>query len=358
MPFNPSFLILFNSDAMRSLSGVSVECSEGEETEGESETPEESTGIISFDQATGKVKGVDDGNVTIQFMLGEHTDVQATCDVEVQSKDPGQNLWSDEENKTGGTGLALRRIICSDVAKSYKSVGEANLWGHTPIAIITYVGKEEAPADIFDYDNETEGEQNYKNLAMALVDVGTASWFGTAVVCSCHSSVGVVYGNENYSILNGIDHTNTLYNADHQHNAAIMAKGYATEIGSYVGQNSGWFLPSIAQWNLMLKNAFKTETKATDKDGTEQSSWDDNLPYWNATNNPRNTGYSADAINEKYLKPVGVSGFRALRYWSSSAATNNGNGPYAFSVHFQYATSYFTYKNGSYPIRPVFAFGK
>lgn len=300
-------------------------------------------------ESSGSVKltgmGTEDKKDSIMFTFKNHPTTDTVyVYVDVQANDPGKKL-SDG-------GKSIRQIICSDTDLTYPSTTEAKLWGHTPIAMITYVGSAENPADT----TKVNGK-NFTCLAMALSDAGRATWYATNTPCRHTGSTFVTYTKNNYGTMNGISETNYLTdNADHVHNAAVMAKNYSTKIGTGIGANSGWFLPSIGQWNLMVKNAFPNESKAVkNTDGSDVSDvWDNNIPWWSYSGggNPKNVGYTANVINDTYLTPAGVNGLQSYAYWSSS----ENSASYAWGVNFYYCTVYSSNKTYNYYVRPVLAF--
>ena len=134
----------------------------------------------------------------------------------------------------------------------YDSASDAITAGTTAVAIVAYVGA----AGSVDSANTS-----YKGLAIAMSDASSVEcqWYVEKAYLNCvsiSSSIGSAIG-----FKNGIECTNTLVNSNgtgvtsncsgHTHAAAILAvnnNGTAAPEGT-----SGWFLPSIGQWNLIVQ---------------------------------------------------------------------------------------------------------
>ena len=147
------------------------------------------------------------------------------------------------------------KIICSN-GHIHNTVSEADAAGCTASGIIAYVGD----AGTADY---SEGSGSYKGLALALYDYGGSlttdgtqcPWYaGMGGTCVCQSSdVSIAIGSSG-DWGKGIDNTNRLANAEcgdgHVHAAAQAAKNFDVARPSGASQ---WFLPTMYQWNLMVK---------------------------------------------------------------------------------------------------------
>ncbi len=148
---------------------------------------------------------------------------------------------------SSATSSSVGKVICSN-GHIHNKVNAVTCGG-VASGIIAYVGS----AGDVDANSST-----YKGLAIALSDVSSS----TSRWCDQNSS------NCNYSdyrttdiataitLKNGIRATNRLVNntmdgtSGHTHSAAIAANNFSTARPSGA---SGWFLPSMGQWNLILK---------------------------------------------------------------------------------------------------------
>lgn len=119
--------------------------------------------------------------------------------------------------------------------------------GKTAVAKIAYVGA----AGSADASSDT-----YKGLALALNNAcsGGAAW------CSQHEEACITtqYANTNDAKgdMAGIANTDALVaHLGHNHPAAVAAKGYkyaeSADAGAHPVGTSGWFLPSVGQWDKM-----------------------------------------------------------------------------------------------------------
>ena len=276
----------------------------------------------------------DDDELTFQFTgYTDSSDAFANAKVSVQSEDPGLEI--DVDNGA----VALGRVLVSDVKKTYATVNEATIWGHSPIAIIAYVGDEENPADSYNFGT-AEAEKYYTRLAMALNNAGNAIWDSRAVSGwsgdddtlenNVTSSTSEYYW---YKAINGYENTATLVShTNHTHPAALLAVNYKSTVAAPsagVLPNSGWFLPAIGQWRKMVE-AIVGET---------------------ALSTSTQVKYKYDAVNAKISDP-GFTGFTATGYWSSS----EGSATSAWAMHFDAGFAAGYGKSNSRPVRPVFAF--
>jgi uncharacterized protein (TIGR02145 family) len=149
------------------------------------------------------------------------------------------------------TAAAMGKVIGADGA-IYDSASDATTAGTTAVAIVAYVGE---PGSV-------DASGSYKGLAIAMNDASSdmCQWYDVVkayVDCVSRSNaIGTAIG-----FKNGIECTNTLINSNgtgvtsncsgHNHAAATLAvsnNGTAAPVGT-----SGWFLPSLGQWNLIVQ---------------------------------------------------------------------------------------------------------
>jgi uncharacterized protein (TIGR02145 family) len=200
---------------------------------------------------------------------------------------------------------SMSRAMPSDVGKVICSNGHIHATvsavdcGGTASGIIAYVGD----AGTADYSS---GSGSYKGLALALYDYGgslttngtTCQWYtansGTCITNGQSSTLSTAIGTTG-DFGKGIDNTNRLATAacgsGHVHAAAQNAKNFSVARPSGASQ---WFLPTMYQWNLMVKAMCGKSTDLT-----------------TSTNND----YKADKFNEK-ITAAGGRGVLSY-YWSS-----------------------------------------
>ena len=140
----------------------------------------------------------------------------------------------------------IGRVIGAD-GKLYDNATSATNASTQAVAVIAYVGAA----------GSAETGTNYRGLAIAMQDCGSSiSW------CSQHSNKckPTDHSANNATSANaykdGISITNTLADAtEHNHYAAKAARDY--NVARPTGC-SGWFLPSIGQWQLMNPSTINT----------------------------------------------------------------------------------------------------
>ena len=149
------------------------------------------------------------------------------------------------------TAAAMGKVIGAD-GVIYDSASDATTAGTTAVAIVAYVGE---PGSV-------DASGSYKGLAIAMTDASSdmCQWYDVEkdyIYCvSMSNAIGTAIG-----FKNGIECTNTLVNSNgtgvtsncsgHNHAAATLAvsnNGTAAPVGT-----SGWFLPSMGQWNLIVQ---------------------------------------------------------------------------------------------------------
>ena len=138
---------------------------------------------------------------------------------------------------------AVGEIVCSD-GLAYAAADKDNLpTGVTAVAIVAYVG---------DAGSVDASSSTYKGLAIAMTNANDGSgcgWGEYFVSYNCVSKsndIAIAIGYKD-----GISSTNTLTSDGHYHEAATAAvsnNGTAAPTGT-----SGWFLPSMGQWNLIVQ---------------------------------------------------------------------------------------------------------
>ena len=294
-----------------------------------------------------KPTNVGTANIKVQFTGHEYdSDEFVTFTVKVQDTDPGIALTESDSKKLG-------RVVVSDVAKTYASVSEAEMWGHNPIAVVAWV------ATGTDYVDSNAS--NYHALAIGRSDIGKANWLQkdneTETSFTSGAYVSTTYsgsGDNAFSDLRGIENYNALVNK--KVNAALLVNDYTVatpkkEDGSLA--TSGWFLPTIGQWNKMIVSLAKSTYEdavwpgQTKQPSNYHGSSDKDIPRWTWFNE----GYKAAQLNPQ-LKAYGIDNLQSFYYWSSTEY----NGAYAWSVVFYHGTVNYTAKTTSTYVRPVLAF--
>lgn len=191
------------------------------------------------------------------------------------------------------TSATVGQIICSH-GKAYPATVSNLVCGGHKVAVVAYKGSE-------------GGEDSPYNhgLAIALKDASTSAvWCSqTATTCLPSQLPGLAAALDHKA---GINATNTLAaNADHQ--AAKLAAGYSYSEGisggSHPDGTSQWFLPTMGQWNLMVKAMTEKAADLTQSD---------------------NDSYKAAGFNGKIVDAGGTGVASTGLYWSSteSSASN------------------------------------
>jgi len=237
-------------------------------------------------------------------------------------------------------GIAMASVTSADVGKViatngmvYPTVAVTKSVGATPSGIIAYVGS----AGSVDASSVT-----YRGLAIALNNAvdGNGYWtqnVTTSVSGRCIDQTNAV--NTAIGYMNGIACTTSLVNSNgnglyafcknHDHHAAKVARNFSAARPEGV---SLWFLPSLGQWNLILKGLTGTNTNLS---------------------TTANATFTASNVNIKIIA-AGGTGFDATRYWASTEK----DADYVWRVSFLstdgFADSHF--KTGSERVRSVFAF--
>ncbi len=213
------------------------------------------------------------------------------------------------------------RVIGAD-GKIYDTVAAAAEAGVTASGMIVYMGNA---------GSVDESSSTYRGLALALTDApdGDGSqWDSNQSSSTCLSSANADFS-QIVKVLDGIANTNTLVSDGHTHAAASAAKNYSVPLPAE--GTSGWFLPSIGQWNLIVKVLYK-----------KSSGLQEGREFYTAANvNPMITA-------------AGGTGLQGGFYWSSSEHSA------------EWAWTYYTDWGGANKrgktntiinyVRPVFAF--
>ena len=210
------------------------------------------------------------------------------------------------------------------------------------MAVIAYVG---------DAGSVDESSSTYKGLAIAMKDAnsGNACAYYTDNSGICVKQNSYIAAAITYK--NGFACTNTLVNSNgsgvsvycsgHTHAAATAAKNntITTESGitaSAPSGTSGWFLPSMGQWNLIVQGL------ATKKSGSTVST---------ALTTSSNSTYQASNLNS-VITDAGGTGFQAGGYWSSTEYGTER----AWYMYFGTGRPYDDLKTNNHYVRAVLAF--
>ena len=242
--------------------------------------------------------------------------------------------YSDCRRMSNAQPSDVGKIICSK-GHIHSTVNEATAAGCTASGIIAYVG------DAGTADKSTNSG-SYIGLALALYDYGgslttngsTCKWYtansGTCITSGQSSTVGTAIGTTG-DFGKGIDNTNRLATAactsGHVHAAAQNAKNFsdARPAGA-----SRWFLPTMYQWNLMVKAMCGQSTNLTTS---------------------ANSNYKYDKFNAK-ITDAGGRGVSSGYYWSSVEYSTSS----AWNMDFTNGKAYNLNKSNTYYVRAVFAF--
>ena len=246
-----------------------------------------------------------------------------------------------------GTALAsatVGMIICNHGKAHTATTGALNCGG-SKVAIIAYKG-DAGTAD------KSSGSSSYKGLALAITDVGGATaskfqWYtessGKCITNAQSDKVYVAFNvNDATSLgwMTGIENTNHLANAEcgegHVHAAAQAAVGYEST-DPHPSGTSQWFLPTMAQWKLMLESIRKN-----------MSSGDTYHFYMQNQDAFKNTAF------QSWFDARGGKNFEAgFSYYWSSTEYNAGN---AWDVTFNTGSALYDSKANYGIVRAVLAF--
>ena len=168
---------------------------------------------------------------------------------------------------TSVTSSDVGKVLCSN-GHVHNTVSDATSSGCTASGIICYVG---------DHGSVDDSNSTYKGLAIALANCGSyikwCSQYSVNCLASDYLTSDVATA---ITMKNGINATYNLVNktlsgtSGHTHNAAIAANNFSTARPSGA---SGWFLPSMGQWNLIVKGLTGSSTNlSTSNNSTYQAS--------------------------------------------------------------------------------------
>ena len=216
--------------------------------------------------------------------------------------------------------------------------------GKKKVAIVAYVGSEGTVVD------KSDGSSSYRGLALALTDANSGStciWGGYGANCVAQNStiatvLDASYSNDGY--WKGIYNTNYLAagTCGHSdHNAAKNAKNYSLSESTMTStpnaekwNPSQWFLPTEAQWNLIVKGLLGGSGLTTSGQA-----------IYNATAMNKVTNAATGKTDSPYKIQSGS-------YWSSVEYGTN----YAWNMYFYNGSAVKYSKGNSNYVRPVLAF--
>ena len=271
--------------------------------------------FYKFDSATRIVQAVKDGDggtIEVHFKghttegaEGEEGDPTLTFNIEVISKDPGIKIEeADSKGVTVGYAIADNGLI-------YKSTSQADTWGHSTIALVAVK------------ENGIDSDATYnKFLAIASDELsGTYFWRNTN-----DKYDGLKYyadytndGNDAFKCMSGIADTKIYVDAEKNTEGSVanLLANYSVEAPE---GTSGWFIPSIGQWNKIMVSLVHTDSNPYNNRDTSKadltSKWGKNVPMWE----DRNNGYMASNFN---LNSYGISNLTE-NYYASSTECKSG----------------------------------
>ena len=220
------------------------------------------------------------------------------------------------------TSATVGQIICSH-GKAFPATVSNLVCGGKKVAMVAYKG-----------DAGGESSPYNHGLAIALDDATTAAWCSQkANTCLDAQATNLASA---LTTLNGLTATAQLVADDsHTHAAATAARNYCYDVSASAGAHptgtSTWFLPSLGQWNIMLK--------AMTGSGVDLSS-SSNATYQAANVSPLITAAGGTALS-------------AAHYWSSTEKSATD----AWDVTFQNGRSNGADKDtGTCRVRAVLAF--
>lgn len=199
--------------------------------------------------------------------------------------------------------------------------------GITKVAIVAYVGSAGSVDD---------SSASYKGLAIAMSDAyggSTCYLYNDEMTCvSQTTDMATAIGYKN-----GISSTATLTSDGHTHEAATAA--VYNNYNAAPSGTSGWFLPSMGQWNLIVQGL------ATKKSG---------YPCTTDLSSTINNTFKSSNLNS-VITDAGGTGFQSVYYWSST----DFNTTIAWSAYFFYGIAIDKQKTGGMGkanVRSVLAF--
>lgn len=260
------------------------------------------------------------------YVVSEGT-IEATVDLSyISNASEGRNLnvtIQIPEIECSGASLAsasVGQIICSHGKVFPATVGDL-VCGGKKVAVVAYKG------------NGSGESSPYNNgLAIALKDAAVSvPWCNQSAANCLPSQYSGLDAALNHKA--GISATNTLA-ASAEHQAATSATGYqydaSVSAGAHPDGTSQWFLPTMGQWNLMVK---AMTGSVFDLSGSGREAY-------------KAAGFNAN------IEAVGGTGVLSALYWSSteSSAAN------AWYMSFEGGKTNSSVKTGSNNVRAILAF--
>ena len=280
----------------------------------------------------------------------------ANCDAQhvgcVFDKDGNVYSASNGPGVIYGASFSNKTLVSGNFYTSNLTLAAGAGGGITPVALIAYVG---TAGDVETSTSVDANASTYKGLAIAMNDcsssnTGTGNWSGTDPYtpwCSQNSATCTPTENVKSNVadarglLNGIAMTSTLASAtDHTHWAAKSAANYQYDTSNpsaaLPSDCSGWFLPSLGQWQLIIQGL------VSKKDGT---------PYSTAIEH--NTANSK--MQSSYFNSILTNAGAALlsTFYLSCSEYSSG---YAWHVYFGTGYAQSSNKTGKRHVRAVLAF--
>lgn len=218
-------------------------------------------------------------------------------------------------------------VITSD-GNVYKKVSDATAANKTAVAVIAYVGT----AGSVDASSDT-----YKGLAIAMSNaVASGAKWSTEYnnKCLSNQAANIIAA---LGDMNGISNTSTLIAAGHSSHghAAATAAASNNDTAAPTG-TSGWFLPSLGQWNLIVQGlASKKAGAPVTVDLTESE----------------NNTYKAANLNS-VITAAGGNELNSDSQWSSTEKDDSN----AWRIRFNIGNAEAYKKDGNIRVRSVFAF--
>ena len=198
----------------------------------------------------------------------------------------------------------------------YTNTTQAKEYGTNGVGLICYAG------DAGSADKDASAA-SYKALALALTDANdgaTCQWYtsNSGPCLTPQSNIATIYSTPD-SYRTGIANTTTLLGDGHEHAAATAASSYNdVSFDASFTAHSAWFLPSIEQWDLMIRTLAPTNSEDHYNEGQSSEGWkndgtDKHIPLWGYVND----GYTVAALNP-VLTAKGATGLQSAKYWSST----------------------------------------
>ena len=266
-----------------------------------------------------------DGKVSLVALPASTTDVTITATSNADASVKGTTVISVSDPSVSLASASVGMVIGAN-GKAYKTVALANTYS-SAAAIIAYKGAA-GTADKSDRAAAT----SYVGLAIALTDVNNTYQWCTAGYCNHEvlpmtTELSDALINMTDGFGQGIGNTSTLTRSNspaHTHAAANQT------IGDSPKGTSGWFLPTIGQWNLIVKGMCGDHGKLAE---TEK---DD---------------YKYDKFNVK-ITAAGGTGVKNGDYWSSDKCGYNN----AWTMDFANGRANNRSNTSFCNVRPVLAF--